>query len=162
MTIFRYCYIGGLCHFDVCKRYASWAMHFFFLSLKRPDSQKFIHWNIYWRMCWMGKAMCNGVKNVQRRNRRLFKPGVHRGNWKTYMEFVPHVLSTCSIPYVFSIRLIQTEDSSWSLAADSTVHRNTQGPACYQSAIIGAPSREKLPRGLRPHKTQTGLLSFRD
>ena len=58
------------------------------------------------------------------------------------MVFVPHVLSTsyrtCSIPYGFSIRCIQSEDTSWSLIAfaDSTVHRNTQGHACYQSAII--------------------------
>ena len=56
----------------------------------------------------------------------------YRGNWITYVEFVPHVLSTSnrtySIPYVFfcllflSIRFIQSEDKSWWLIAfaDST------------------------------------------
>ena len=47
-------------------------------------------------------------------------------NWKTYVELVPHVLSTsnktCPIPYVFSIRFIQSEIKSWRFIAfaDST------------------------------------------
>ena len=82
----------------------------------------------------------------------LYIRNTYRGNWKTYVEFVPHVLFTsnraCSIPYVFflffflfcffSIRFIQSENRSWRLIAfaDSTGAWEYTKSLCYQSAII--------------------------